>query len=81
MFAEQAHVRLHQLLGQQRAFWVWMAIWLPFPFLLYLPWVLTLRWRYRRRVRPCEACGQPTRLLSEQQEDAHLSAARQTEER
>lgn len=81
LFAEQAHVRLHQLLGQQRVFWVWMAIWLPFPFLLYLPWVLTLRRRYRRRVRPCEACGQPTRLLSEQQEDAHLSAARQTEER
>lgn len=81
LFAEQAHVRLHQLLGQQRAFWVCIALLLPIPFLLYLPWVLTLRWRYRRRVRPCEACAQPMRLLSEQQEDAHLSAARQLEER
>lgn len=81
LFANQAHARLHQLLGQQRAFWVWMAIWMPIPFLVYLPYLLTLRRRYRRRGRPCEACGQPMRRLSEREEDAHLSDARQTEER
>lgn len=81
LFTNQAHARLHRVLGQQRAFWVWMAIWMPLPFIVYLPYLLTLRGRYRQRVRPCEACGQPTRLLSEQDEDAHLSAARQTEER
>lgn len=81
LFANQAHARLHHVLGQQRAFWVWMAIWMPLPFVVYLPCMLTLRGRYRQRVRPCEACGQPTRLLSEQEEDAHLPAARQTEER
>lgn len=81
LFANQAHARLHGLLGQQRSFWVWMAIWMPLPFVAYLPYLLTLRGRYRQRVRACEACGQPTRLLSEQEEDAHLSPARQTEER
>jgi len=81
LFANHAHARLHQLLGQQRAFWVGVAICAPFPFLIYLPWMLTLRGRYRRRVRPCQACGQPMRRLNEQEEDAHLSAARQTEER
>lgn len=81
LFANQAHARLHRLLGQQRGFWVWMAIWMPLPFLLYLPHLWTMRDRYRRRVRPCEACGQATRLLSEQEEDDHLSDARQTEER
>ena len=81
LFANHAHVRLHQFLGQQRAFWVWMAIWMPAPFLLYLPYVWALRERYRRKARPCEACGQVTRRLSEQEEDAHLSAARRAEER
>lgn len=81
LFANQAHARLHRVLGQQRVFWVWMAIWMPLPFIVYLPYMLTLRGRYRRRVRPCESCGQVLRLLSEREEDAHLSAARQIEER
>ena len=81
LFRNREHVRLHQLLGAQRSFWVWMAIWMPVPFLAYLPVMWSLRGRYRKRERDCVACGKPMRLLSEQEEDVHLSAARQTEER
>lgn len=81
LFRNREHVRLHQLLGRQRGFWVWMAIWMPVPFLAYLPFVWHLRQRYRERERACEACAQPMRRLSEQEEDAHLPAARQIEER
>lgn len=80
LFANHAHARLHQLLGNERGFWVWMAILIPMPFIVYLPYLLTMRGRYRRRARPCETCGQPAQLLDEKEEDAHLSTARQTEE-
>lgn len=81
LFRNREHLRLHQLLGRQRAFWVWMAVWMPVPFIAYLPVVWGLRGRYRKRARGCESCGQPMRLLSELEEDAQLSAARQAEER
>lgn len=69
------------LYQSQRRFWAWVAVAMPIPFLLVLPFIWTRYGYYRHHSRACGTCDQPMRLLSEDEEDVHLKAPRQTEER
>jgi uncharacterized protein len=78
--AQHKYFDLALLYTRQRRFWGWVAIAMPVPFLLYAPYIWTRHDHYRRHPRACGACGQPMRLLGEDEEDAHLKASRRLEE-
>jgi len=81
LLAQQAFGELDTLMRQQRSAWAWTALLLPLPFLFYLPYIWSRPRHYRDHVRTCPACAHPMRRLTESEEDAHLDAARQCEER
>ena len=49
--------------------------------LLALVALAVLAWRQRRKLERCPVCGDPILVLSEAEEDAHLTAGQQAEER
>jgi uncharacterized protein len=64
----------------EQGFWLFVGLLFPLPFLPYYFFVRSRRRYYRQHPRNC-SCGQPMRLLGEDEEDAYLSAAQQTEEK
>ncbi|WP_374328678.1 YgcG family protein [Azonexus sp.] len=69
-----------ELVAREQAFWGWMAVLFPLPFLFHYLFQRQRRMHYRNHPRACPKCQAPMRKLDEAAEDEFLSRARQMEE-
>lgn len=68
------------LVAREQAFWGWMAVLFPLPFLFHYLFQRQRRTHYRNHPRVCPKCRAAMRKLDEAAEDEFLSRAQQMEE-
>lgn len=71
----------HRFLRDESGFWLGMAFLFPVPLALGAWWIGRIASRARHEPRRCPSCRTSMALLTEADEDAHLTQGAQTEER
>lgn len=75
------HAAAHRFLKGEQGFWLGMAFLFPIPLALGVWWLGRRAREAREHPRRCPSCKTFMGLLTESEEDAHLSEGAQTEER